>query len=114
MRHRYDFDQLAEPASGSWWSKIFGGFVLAALLIYLGTEESITQEVTMRGARFTGTSAVLFGSAEVLIGCFCNVHYYWTVSEKLWKYSQLAKILLLSAIVLLILTCVGVAIHNAL
>lgn len=96
---KYDFSEFGGAdfsASGSPTSKLWGGIVAPVILFLVGLYDIITKKTFTFGLRFPrpkleGTEAVYWGVAMLFIAAFIHFHYYWTVSEKLWKHSGLLK-----------------------
>lgn len=104
MRSNNDFNGngFSEPADGDRFSRIFGGFVIPAILAIIGMLNIVTQCAHIRFNTITGAEAVLWGSARMSLGALLHAHYYWTVSEKLWRYSLSAIVISSAAFVLTI------------
>ena len=105
MKHEDGFiDNLLEPSTdGTKFSRIFYGLIIPIVIATIGIINIHTQNarISLRShSHVTGTQAIICGTTRILIAAFLHVHFYWTVSEKLWKYSYLLKILLLIGIIL--------------
>ncbi len=97
---KYDGDFFNESASGSRFSKIIGGFIVPLVPLLWGLTAMITQKAVLPGRHGSGSlplhgiDAVLFGAALICLGIFLHIHYYWTVSERLCRWADLAKVLI--------------------
>ena len=87
-----DFSAPGSPA-GKLWGGIVAPVVLGLFGLYdIIMEKSFTFGLRYPKLKFEGTEAVYWGVATLFLAAFIHF-YYWTVSEKLWKYSGLLKII---------------------
>ena len=99
-KRQYDFPEFEDNSftpSGSPVSKLWGGIVAPIVLALSGLYSVIVQKSFTFGLRypskFEGTEAVFWGIGLLFLAALLHFHHYWTVSEKLWKYSGLLKII---------------------
>lgn len=98
--HRTAFDDaedLAYGPSGGRTKQWIAGAILASLPIIYGIHCIQRGHTTLFGSR--GTSEKLVGSAGVSlaiayisIGAFLHFHYFWGLSDRLWRFSQVLKV----------------------
>lgn len=100
----YTCDDFDGAATGSGWSKVVGGFLVPAAAMLYGAQCVLSKSAVLLGRHNTnlplnGTNAVLMGCACIAAGAFLHFHYFWTVSEKLFGWAPLLKVLSLLAAV---------------
>lgn len=98
--HRTAFDDaedLANGPSGGRTKQWIAGAILASLPIFYGIHCIQRGHTTLFGSR--GSSESLVGSAGISlaiaymsIGAFLHFHYFWGLSDRLWRYSQALKV----------------------
>lgn len=107
-------DFVSETGDGSCISKILLGVVAPIIWGGIGLINIFTQQAKIPGrfggTNMAGTSAVLWGLIRCVIAAFLNVHYFWTVSEKLWTKAVYAKIVISVVFVLLMIVYFSVCI----
>lgn len=92
-----EFEDNSLAPSGSPASKLWGGIV-APIIVALSGLYSVVVEKSFDSIwsplpRFEGTEAVFWGIGWLFLATLCHFHYYWTLSEKFWKYSGPLKII---------------------
>jgi hypothetical protein len=93
-----EMGDLAHGPAGGRGKQWFAGMVLAALPVIYGVYSIQRGYTTMFGSR--GASAKISGSAGlylavayIAIGAFFHFHYFWGLSERLWRFSQALKVI---------------------
>jgi hypothetical protein len=99
-QHRTYFDDaenLAYGPSGGRMKQWLAGVVLAAVPIIYGIVCIQRGYTTLFGSRassnLTGNAGFWLAVAYIAIGAFLHFHYFWGLSERLYRLSQLAKVL---------------------
>jgi len=88
---------LAYPPSGDRAKQWFAGIVIAAVPIIYGIICLRRGHTTLfgRGANsdLTGDGGFWLAVAYISAGAFLHFHYFWSLSQSLWRLSQFAKLL---------------------
>lgn len=101
--HRTVFDDaenLAYGPSGGRIKQWLAGVVLASLPIVYGIHCIQRGYTTLFGDRginqkLTGETGVWLAVAYIAIGAFVHFHYFWGLSDRLWRFSQALKVIFL-------------------
>ena len=92
-----DAEDLATAPSGGRTKRWLAGVVLAAVPIIYGCICIQRGHTTLfgRGAssNLTGDAGFWLAVAYIAVGAFLHFHYFWGLSERLWRFSQFAKLL---------------------
>jgi hypothetical protein len=99
--HRTYFDDaedLAYGPSGGRVKQWLAGIVLAAIPIIYGIVCIHRGHTTLFGRRATnldlsGAAGVALSISYIAVGGFLHFHYFWGLSERLWKFSQAGKVI---------------------
>ena len=103
-----EFDDNDLSPSGRPASKLWGGIIAPIVVALDGLYSVIVRKSFSFGLRypqpeFEGMGAIYWGIGLLFVAAFLHFHFYWTVSEKLWKYSGLLKIISILGIVIMYL-----------
>jgi hypothetical protein len=83
--------------SGGRTKQWLAGVVVAAVPIVYGIVCIQSGSTTLFGSRasakFTSEAGFRLAVAYVAAGAFLHFHYFWGLSERLWPFSQITKIL---------------------
>ena len=92
-----DAEDLANLPSGGRTKQWLAGVVLAAVPIVYGTVCILRGHTTLfgRGASsdLVGDAGFWLAIAYSAVGAFLHFHYFWGLSERLWRFSDIAKLL---------------------
>lgn len=96
----WDWDRFNGPASGSSWSKFFGGALVPFALTVWGVRTMILRRFFMpsrwgRSTPLTGWDAIWCGVALLGLAIFFHIHSVWTVSPRLCRFAAGGKMLAL-------------------
>ena len=91
-----DAEDLAEGPSGGRVSQWLAGVILAAVLITYGIICIHRGHATLFGSRVanldvTGKAGFWLAVSYIAVGSFLHFHYFWGLSERLWRFSQAGK-----------------------
>jgi len=97
--HRTYFDDaedLAYGPSGGRLKQWLAGIVLAAIPIIYGIVCIHRGHTTLFGRRATnldlsGTASFALAISYIAVGAFLHFHYFWGLSEHLWRFSQAGR-----------------------
>jgi hypothetical protein len=98
--HRNVFDDaedLAYGPSGGRTKQWIAGAILASLPIIYGIHCIQRGHTTLFGSRgnsekLVGSAGVSLAIAYISIGAFLHFHYFWGLSDRLWRFSQVLKV----------------------
>ncbi len=97
--HRTCFDDaedLAEGPSGGRVKQWLAGVILAAVPIIYGIICIHRGHATLLGRRaasldVSGKAGFWLAVSYIAVGSFLHFHYFWGLSERLWRFSQAGK-----------------------
>lgn len=76
-------------------SKLFGGIIGPLLIAVVGIVNIVTQQAHI-GRRYhsliEGEPAIFIGIERIALALLMHSHFFWTVTEKLYPYANVAKI----------------------
>jgi hypothetical protein len=103
-----DVEDLAYTPSGGRGKQWLAGAVLAAVPVIYGIHSIQRGYATLWGSRgttakLTGEAGVWMAVAYIALGAFLHFHFFWGLSERLWRFSQALKTI--SMLVLLTAFC---------
>lgn len=86
-------DDLAYGPSGGRGKQWLAGVVVAAVPVIYGIYSIQRGWTSLFGsgkvdAKITGDAALWMSVAYIAFGAFLHFHYFWGLSERLWRYSQ--------------------------
>ena len=94
-----DAENYSGAASGTVFSKIFGGMIVPFFIILYGLRTCIIHHAALmyKGGtiNLSGTEAVIYGVVLISTGFFIHFHFFWTVSERLYRWAASLKIVAL-------------------
>ena len=90
-------EDLAYGPSGGPVKQWLAGVVFASLPIIYGCICIHRGHTTLFGARggnfdLKGQAGLWLAVSYIAIGAFAHFHYFWGLSERLWRFSQAAKV----------------------
>ncbi len=92
-----DAEDLADAPSGGRTKQWLAGVVLAAVPIIYGSICIQRGHTTLFGrggsSDLSGDAGFWLATAYIAAGAFLHFHYFWSLSERLWPFSQFAKVL---------------------
>jgi hypothetical protein len=93
-----DADDLAYVPSGGPMKRWIAGFIIASLPIIYGIHCIQRGDATLFGSRgntlkLVGDAGLSLAIAYISIGGFLHFHYFWRLSDRLWRFSQALKVL---------------------
>ena len=95
--HLDTIEDLAHGPSGGRTKQWLAGVVLAAVPMVYGIVCIQSGNTTFFGSRasakLTSEAGFWLAVAYVAAGAFLHFHYFWGLSERLWRFSQITKIL---------------------
>ncbi|MCR4575665.1 MAG: hypothetical protein K5787_18045 [Lentisphaeria bacterium] len=105
---KYDFPEFEDndlTTSGRPSSKLLAGIIIPVVvaldgLYFIVTKKSFTFGLRFPSPEMEGPEVVFWGIALLFAAAFIHFHFYWSVSEKLWKYSGILKIISMVGIVI--------------
>ncbi|MEK7951615.1 hypothetical protein [Luteolibacter soli] len=92
-----DMLDLAYAPSGGRGKQWLAGVVLAAVPVIYGICSIQRGWTTMFGSRgmderISGDAGFWLAVAYIAIGAFCHFHWFWGLSERLWRFSEGMKV----------------------
>lgn len=98
--HRTAFDDaedLAYGPSGGRVKQWLAGMILASLPVIYGIHCIQRGHTTLLGnhgssEELAGTAGISLAVAYIAIGAFLHFHYFWGLSDRLWRFSQALKV----------------------
>lgn len=96
-----DAEDLANEPSGGHVKMWLTGAVLATVPIAYGICCLVRGHTTLFGRRgpnadLSGAPGIALAIAYIAFGAFLHFHYFWGLSERLWRFSQAGKVLALT------------------
>jgi hypothetical protein len=92
-----DAEDLAYGPSGGRAKQWIAGAILASLPIIYGIHCIQRGHTTLFGSRgssenLVGSAGISLAIAYISIGAFLHFHYFWGLSDRLWRFSQALKV----------------------
>jgi hypothetical protein len=103
-----EVEDLAYAPSGGRGKQWFAGVVLAAVPVIYGIHSIERGYATLPGRggvseKLTGEAGMWLAVASIAFGAFLHFHFFWGLSERLWRFSEALKVV--SMLVLLAAFC---------
>jgi hypothetical protein len=98
-----EVEDLAYTPSGGRGKQWFAGVVLAVVPVIYGIHSIQRGYATLPGRRgvsetLTGEAGVWLAVAAIAFGAFLHFHYFWGLSEGLWRFSEALKVVSMLAL----------------
>ena len=94
-----DIEDLAHAPSGGRKKQWFAGVVMAMVPVIYGIHSIRRGYTTLPGSRgaekLTGEAGVWLAVACIALGAFLHFHFFWGLSERLWRFSERLKVVTL-------------------
>ncbi len=96
-------DSLSGDASGSLFSRIFGGSLVPLAVAWYGLYVCLTKKAYLHGSghslEINGSLAICFGIAVIALAFFLHFHFVWSVSSRLYRYAGFCKFIALLVLI---------------
>jgi len=98
-----EIEDLAHSPSGGRGKQWFAGIVMAAVPVIYGIHSIQCGYATLPGSRgvsekLTGEAGVWLAVASIALGAFLHFHFFWGLSERLWRFSEGLKVVAMLAL----------------